>query len=256
MRSSKSKASGKSLAELKRLRQQMTSDSHSASVPVAQAQRRKKPRPPDPGGSPSPSSKTKPDATPVRTSQLSEQDQALLRQAYAQVEPIKSEPRAPMLVRSSIPLILEERRRHAQGQPRQHSSLLSVSDQYTSIQAENNDIQYRNPACGTDVLRSLSKGKWPIQASLDLHGANLEQARERLDSFLSSCLEHNIKCVRVVHGIGYGSKGEPILRHTVRRWLSQLDAVLAYTQCPEHEGGDGAVKVLLRTKLADSATEL
>ncbi|EJC60989.1 hypothetical protein QWA_17250 [Alcaligenes faecalis subsp. faecalis NCIB 8687] len=41
-------------------------------------------------------------------------------------------------------------------------------------------------------------------------------------------LEHGLRCVRIVHGTGYGSRnGEPVLRHAVRRWLTQLPQAVA-----------------------------
>jgi DNA-nicking Smr family endonuclease len=53
--------------------------------------------------------------------------------------------------------------------------------------------------------------------------------------------------VRIVHGKGYGSKdGEPVLKQTIRRWLTQMEAVSAYAECSERDGGAGAVQVLLQ----------
>ncbi|HEY9571743.1 MAG TPA: Smr/MutS family protein, partial [Pusillimonas sp.] len=114
------------------------------------------------------------------------------------------------------------------------------------------DSRYLRRGHGPDLIKGLQRGKWPIGASLDLHGSTLEQARERLDRFLQSCLAHQIKCARIVHGKGYGSKdGEPVLKQTIRRWLSQIASVIAYVECSEQDGGAGAVYVLLR---ADTAT--
>jgi DNA-nicking Smr family endonuclease len=54
--------------------------------------------------------------------------------------------------------------------------------------------------------------------------------------------------VRVVHGKGLGSPNrEPVLKNKVRRWLAQRDEVLAYCEAPRHEGGGGAVLVLLKS---------
>lgn len=248
MKQSKPKALARSLADLKQLRKQVEQAGKAAPI-VAQPQKRKKPRPPDPGQT-KPS--LRPTSTTVKTPALganfSPEEQALLRQAYAQVTPIRQTGavhRSPSSFMQHDP-ILQERRRHAEGAPSPNIALTPVSDQYSSAQAETNDRQYRNPSCGTDVMRNLIKGKWPISASLDLHGATLDQARERFDNFLSSCLEHQLKCVRIVHGVGYGSKGDPLLPRTVRLWLQQLDDVLSYVECAEHEGGQGAVKLLLR----------
>ncbi|MCQ9616964.1 Smr/MutS family protein [Paenalcaligenes niemegkensis] len=126
--------------------------------------------------------------------------------------------------------------------------LAQTSDHYISPLFEDDPTEFLSPACGTDVMRNLKKGRWPILASLDLHGATLDDARVLVSNFVDQCIEHRIKCVRIVHGVGYGSKGNgPILLPTVRRWLAQLHDVLAYTECAPHEGGKGAVKIVLRT---------
>ncbi|CFN10027.1 Smr domain [Bordetella pertussis] len=61
------------------------------------------------------------------------------------------------------------------------------------------------------------------------------------------CLEHGIRCVRIVHGKGYGSQGlEPVLKDKARTWLVQKADVLAFSEAPERGGGAGALLVLLR----------
>lgn len=96
-----------------------------------------------------------------------------------------------------------------------------------------------------DVLRRLRQGQWPIEATLDLHGATLEQAGQRFDRFINSCLQYNARCVCIIHGQGHCSPNhEPVLKASVRRWLRDHHAVMAYIPTPESAGGDGAVMVL------------
>lgn len=102
-------------------------------------------------------------------------------------------------------------------------------------------------ADGADVLKKLQRGQWPVEASLDLHGSNLEEATERFDRFMLTCIEHKIRCVCVIHGQGYGSKdNKPVLKDAVRSWLRDLPEVTAYIPAPENIGGAGAVLVLLK----------
>ncbi|WP_195828955.1 Smr/MutS family protein, partial [Bordetella pertussis] len=62
-----------------------------------------------------------------------------------------------------------------------------------------------------------------------------------------TALEHGIRCVRIVHGKGYGSQGlEPVLKDKARTWLVQKADVLAFSEAPERGGGAGALLVLLR----------
>ncbi len=107
-------------------------------------------------------------------------------------------------------------------------------------------LSYRRPGIGPDVVRQLRKGRWSIQAQLDLHGARREEARERLVEFLRDASQRGLRCVRVVHGKGNGSPGrEPVLKARVRNWLVQKSEVLAFVQARPSEGGAGALVVLL-----------
>jgi DNA-nicking Smr family endonuclease len=56
-----------------------------------------------------------------------------------------------------------------------------------------------------------------------------------------------VRCVRIVHGKGLGSRNrEPVLKGKVRKWLTLRDEVLAFCQAPAPQGGSGAVLVLLK----------
>lgn len=97
------------------------------------------------------------------------------------------------------------------------------------------------------VLRDLRRGRWVVQSEIDLHGLNRDEARAALAAFLAECLHHGMRCVRVVHGKGLGSPQKlSILRQLVRGWLAQRSEVLAFCQARPHDGGEGALIVLLR----------
>lgn len=183
----------------------------------------------------------------ARHAVLTREDIALFRQAVRHVQPMKPG-KAQRLIKppASIPNdIVRNRRERATGE--QVKLPAAVSDHYTPAALHHDDATFVRNRHSIQLIKQLQQGRWPIGATLDLHGSTLEQARERMDRFLQSCLEHNIRCVRIVHGKGYGSKdGDSVLRTTLRRWLSQLQAVQAYAQCAEAQGGAGALDVLLR----------
>ena len=110
-------------------------------------------------------------------------------------------------------------------------------------------LNYVAPGVGPDVMKKLRKGHWTIQDELDLHGMNRDQARDALGVFLTRATQRNHRCVCVIHGRGFGSRGqEPVLKSMVHSWLVQK-GVVAFCQAREHEGGEGALIVLLRAAL-------
>ena len=106
---------------------------------------------------------------------------------------------------------------------------------------------YLRQGLAASVLRDLRRGRWVIQTELDLHGLNRDEARHQLATFLAECLHHGQRCVRIIHGKGHGSPQKlSILRQLVRGWLAQRQEILAYCQAQPHDGGEGALIVLLR----------
>jgi len=96
-------------------------------------------------------------------------------------------------------------------------------------------------------LRRLAKGQLTIQANLDLHGMSVAQARRALSHFLQECALSDIRRVRIVHGKGFGSRdARPVLKAQVDRWLRLRPDVLAFCSAARHDGGTGAVYVVLR----------
>lgn len=98
------------------------------------------------------------------------------------------------------------------------------------------------------VLTDLRRGRWVVQGELDLHGLTRDEARTALGHFLHHALENGYRCVRLIHGKGLGSPGrEPVLKHLSRGWLMQRNEILAFCQARPHDGGEGALLILLRT---------
>jgi len=108
------------------------------------------------------------------------------------------------------------------------------------------ELSYRAPHIGPEVVPRLRRGTWKISAQLDLHGLRRDEARDVLVAFLVDCQRRNNRCVRVIHGKGLGSVNrEPVLKGKVRKWLVQRAEVLAFCQAPPNDGGSGALLVLL-----------
>jgi DNA-nicking Smr family endonuclease len=103
---------------------------------------------------------------------------------------------------------------------------------------------------GRLYLDDLRSGRFSVQAHLDLHGLNLQEARFVLDEFLLESVRAGFTCVRVIHGRGrHSHKHHPVLKENIQRWLCTRRLgrhVIAYTSARRCDGGGGAVYVLLR----------
>lgn len=109
------------------------------------------------------------------------------------------------------------------------------------------ELLYLREGQSPSVLSKLRRGHWVVQAGIDLHGMTSDQARAYVAEFLAECKKRGIRCVRIVHGKGLGSRNkEPIIKNKLRHWLMQKDEVIAYAQAKHNDGGSGAVIVLLK----------
>ena len=100
------------------------------------------------------------------------------------------------------------------------------------------------------VVRKLKRGEFAVQAHLDLHGLLKEVAKTELESFLGKSRQQGKRCVLVVHGRGLHSKDQvPVLKEALKRWMGTdrfARHVLAFATARPHDGGAGAVYVLLK----------
>lgn len=123
----------------------------------------------------------------------------------------------------------------------------SLSDEFDcgTYLEHDEDLFFVRPGIGEDVVKNLRRGFWSIQAHIDLHGMRTDDAREAVATFIHKAVQHDLRCVRIVHGKGLNSQGAPILKIRTRRWLRQKEEVLAYVEAPPEDGGSGAVRILL-----------
>ncbi|MBI3773564.1 MAG: Smr/MutS family protein [Gammaproteobacteria bacterium] len=125
-----------------------------------------------------------------------------------------------------------------------------LSDGYDPTEvATGDELMFARPGLQHGVLRKLRRGMFSIGAELDLHGMTVVEARPALAQFLHDCHQRHVRCVRIIHGKGYGSQQkQPVLKGKVNSWLRQWDEVLAFCSARLADGGTGAVYVLLRAQ--------
>lgn len=71
-----------------------------------------------------------------------------------------------------------------------------------------------------EIAERLHRGEFALDAHLDLHGFNVEKAKEAFDNFLKEAIRTGKKTVLIVHGRGLSSPEEPVLKTKVRGWLT------------------------------------
>lgn len=100
------------------------------------------------------------------------------------------------------------------------------------------------------VFRKLKAGEFSVQAHLDLHGMNADQAKFAVIDFLRRSYMEGKRCVLVIPGRGRNSPlGQGVLRQELTAWLTKAPlkrVVLAFTTAQPRHGGSGAVYLLLR----------
>jgi DNA-nicking Smr family endonuclease len=118
---------------------------------------------------------------------------------------------------------------------------ISDSDEY---------IEGMAPGVDRRLLKRLRAGDYALQGHVDLHGLTREEAKARVSRFIDESRRAGQRCVLIVHGRGLHSKDQiPVLKEAVRTWLERgavARAVLAFATARPHDGGAGAVYVLLR----------
>ncbi len=95
-------------------------------------------------------------------------------------------------------------------------------------------------------FKQLRRGKLGIDESMDLHGMRTREAESALADFLHNCLEEGLQTLLLIHGKGHRSaiKGG-ILKPLTIQWLKQQPEVLAFCEAQPHDGGSGALYVVL-----------
>ena len=172
---------------------------------------------------------------------ISAADRELFRNSVGPVQKVR-QIRMPVRKPRPAPIPMQ-RNADAQAVIREMTSTSMVNDQLLT----GDELFFKRPGIQDKVLTRLRKGKYAIGRELDLHGMNSRDAHAALDRFLLHCRHHDIRCVRIIHGKGYGSRdGYPVIKNKLNQWLQKIPQVLAFCSARACDGGTGAVYVLLK----------
>ena len=165
------------------------------------------------------------------------------RKAVADAIPLAKPRRAPSRKPAPPPVPVQRQIDERAALEESLAAPLSIEDALGSGE----ELTYLREGLSRQVLRRLRRGHWVVQDHLDLHGMNRVEASMQVPAFLAACVRRGLRCVRIVHGRGLGSKNrEPVLKNLLGKWLPKRDDVLAYCQAPAAHGGSGALLVLLK----------
>jgi len=161
------------------------------------------------------------------------------------VKPINHDTVTPISNSHSATLAQQEKRKAAQ---------INLANDENYLQSEHVEIldplailSFKKDGVQSAVFKNLRLAKYQVDATLDLHGQLLKNARNTLFSFIADCHQRNIRVVLIRHGIGIKNKAKPgILKSYVNKWLQELPQVLAFHTALRHHGGSGATYVLLK----------
>ncbi len=109
-------------------------------------------------------------------------------------------------------------------------------------------LSYVQSGIQKQVFRKLKRGQYSIEAELDLHGLTRDEAQQQLNEFILEVRERGMRCVRIIHGKGYGSSNNgPVIKPLVNQWLRKRNEILAFCSARPVDGGTGAVYVLIKS---------
>ena len=106
------------------------------------------------------------------------------------------------------------------------------------------------PGLDPRVVARLRAGAYSFARHVDLHGHTKADAKLALQLFVSESRRRDERCVLIVHGRGLHSPDrQPVLKEAIVGWLTRgalAHHVLAFCTARPHDGGGGAMYVLLR----------
>lgn len=120
------------------------------------------------------------------------------------------------------------------------------------FELEYTDEYMHGYVCGLDskIFQRLKAGSLSVEAHLDMHGLNSEQALDNLLFFARENYLQNKRTLLIVTGRGKNSPGgRSVLKQEIQSWLTREPLrriVLAFCTAQPKDGGTGALYVLLR----------
>ena len=185
--------------------------------------------------------KPRPEAT---STEPAVDDETMLREALSGVRPLNGASRMPVERQTNREIVSEDAEVVAQ-----LSDLVSGHAPFDITETEEY-VEGMRVGLDPRLLTQLRRGEFAMQSHIDLHGMIQPAAHQALTDFILQSVRKGLRSVLVVHGRGLGSPGgRSVLKNAASNWLSHGAIgghVLAFVTARPHDGGAGAMYVLLR----------
>lgn len=161
------------------------------------------------------------------------------------VKPLAHDAVAPQAGEFSPTLSQQARRKAAEQEIEYDEHYLSM--EYVELVKPDDVFAYCKDGVQQGVYRNLRLGKYQLDATLNLLGKSLVEARSALQQFIYECHTRGVRTLLIQHGMGRHSKPHPaILRSYVFKWLPTFSVVLAAHTAQRQHGSYSATYVLLQ----------
>lgn len=182
-----------------------------------------------------------------REQKAADDEAALFRQAVGSVERVK---KGPGLVSGGPPKTDAIKIRNDDDDVLEHLALLVGGAGEFHLADSDEFLEGSITGLDRRIVQKLKRGEFAVQGHLDLHGMIRAEAKVALEKFVLESRRGGKRCVLIVHGRGLHSKDQiPVLKESVQVWLSKgrvAKEVIAFATARPHDGGAGALYVLLR----------
>lgn len=173
--------------------------------------------------------------------------ESLFREAMSDVVPLNQKRVAPEPERPALTPAQQERRDAAEGRVASSGAdpnYLTLGE--VAMLHPRDTLAWKKDGVQHDVFKKLKAGRYPVDGQLDLHRHTVREARKAMFDFLALCRRKGWRTVLISHGRGERSPTPARIKSFVAHWLGQVPDVIAYHSAARHQGGTGAVYVMLK----------
>ncbi len=172
-----------------------------------------------------------------------ENDIHLFRREVGDIQPLNQRDRADLRVASEDTPGRSYRRQMAERDAIEKNGL---STDFAEPLDADDILCFKRDGVQQGVFRKLKLGAYSIDATLDLHRLNVDQARDEIVQFLYECRKFDVRTALICHGKGRRSETYPVIKSFLAKWLPAISEVIAFHSARSFHGGTGSVYILLK----------